>query len=117
MSDIRAHYDANFRELVDKSTDPALSNDDRLANVKILKVFSEIQPPEPQPEPEPVPVPKTRWERVKAGTSAVWDNETTRVFIKAGGAFAGVAAVVYSTIHKDHVLERNALAQASQRPS
>jgi len=84
--------------------------------MKNLKLYSECRPPKPEPEPEPAVVPTTRWGKIKAGASCVWDNETTRTLIKAGGAFAGVAVVAYSTIHKDHVMERQALAQANQRP-
>jgi hypothetical protein len=47
----------------------------------------------------------------------VWDNETTRVLIKAGGAFAGVALVTWATVRRDHVLTREALSQANQRIS
>lgn len=116
MSDIYSHFDENLRELIDQVTDNIdLSSDEATAAMKNLKTFSECRPPKPEPEPTPDPVPATRWGKVKAATSCVWDNETTRVLIKAGGAFAGVAVVAYSTIHKDHVMERQALAQANQR--
>ncbi len=118
MSDIYSHFDGNFRELIDKVTDDIdLASDDATTAIKNLKTFSECRPPQP-PEPDPIPeAPTTRWGKVKAATAVVWDNETTRVLLKTGGAFAGVVVVAYSTIHKDHVMERQALAQANQRNS
>lgn len=106
MSDF-IHEVANF-DLADDATEVAMRN---------LEIFSKSRPPAPEPEPEPTPVPTTRWGKVKAGMSVVWDNETTRVLIKAGGAFAGVAVVAYSTIRRDHIIEKTALQQANQRPS
>lgn len=118
MSDIQAHFDEHFKEMLDKATDNIdLSTTEATATIKNLKTFSECRPCAPEPEPTPDPVPTTIWGKVKAGSAKVWDNETTRVFIKAGGAFAGVAVVAYSTIHKDHIIERQALAQANQRNS
>lgn len=117
MSNPRATYDARLEELIEETANHPLDTDGATTVMKNLKLFSECRPPEPEPEPTPAVVPTTRWERFKAGTACVWDNETTRVLIKAGGAFAGVAVVAYSTIHKDHVMERQALAQANQRPS
>lgn len=118
MSDIHSHFDENLRELIDKATDNIdLASDEASKAMKNLKIFSECRPPKPEPEPTPAPVPVTRWEKVKAAASCVWDNETTRVAIKAGGALTGVVVVAWSTVHKDHVLERQALAQANQRNS
>lgn len=118
MSDIHSHFDETLRELIDVATDNIdLGTEEATTRIKNLKVFSECRPPQ-LAEPEPTPeAPTTRWGKVKAATSVVWDNETTRVLIKAGGALAGVAVVAYSTIHKDHVLERQAIAQANQRNS
>lgn len=116
MSDIQAHFDDQFKELIDKATDNIdLATKEAETTMKNLKTFSECRPPKPEPEPIPDPVPTTVWGKVKAGASSVWDNETTRVFIKAGGAFAGVAVVVYSTVKRDHVIDRQAIAQANQR--
>lgn len=118
MSDIYSHFDDNLRELIDKATDDIdLSTIEASRAIENLKTFSEIRPLLKQSEAEPPPVPTTRWGKVKAATAVVWDNETTRVLIKAGGTFAGVAVVVYSTIQKDHVLERQAMAQTTQRNS
>jgi hypothetical protein len=110
-------YNKVFVEFLENVKDHDLATDAASAAMKNLKTFSECRPPDPEPQPEPTPEPTTFWERTKAGTARVWDNETTRVLIKAGGAFAGVALVAYSTIHKDHVMERQALAQANQRNS
>ena len=115
MTELHSLHDAKFTEMLNQlPTD--LSSDAAANAMKALKLYSETRPPEPEPEPTPDPVPATRWGRFKAGLSKVWDNETTRVTIKAGGAFAGVGVVAWSTIHRDHVLERNALAQANQQP-
>jgi hypothetical protein len=97
--------------------DVNLSEDDAKAVMQNLSTFSQSRPPKPEPEPTPEPVPTTVWGKTKAGLSKVWDNETTRVLIKAGGTFAGVAVVVYSTVHRDHVLDKQAIMQANQRPS
>jgi hypothetical protein len=118
MTDIYSHFDDNFRELIDKVTDDIeLGSEDATVKMKNLKIFSECRPPQPV-VPDLIPeAPTTRWGKVKVATAKVWDNETTRVLLKTGGAFAGVAVVAYSTIHKDHVMERQALAQANQRIS
>lgn len=114
--DIQAHYDENLKELIDLATENVdLSSNEATTTMKNLKTFSECRPPKPEPEPDPEPVPTTMWGKLKDGTSKIWDNETTRVLIKTGGAFAGVAVVAYSTIHKDHILERQAIQQANQR--
>lgn len=76
--------------------------------------LSHARPSEPEPTPDPEPVPETAWEKVKDGATKIWESETTRVLIKAAGAFAGVALVVSQTIHRDRVLEKTALAQANQ---
>jgi len=110
-------YDEVLLDFLANVKDHDLSTEDATTAMKNLETFSKCRPPEPEPEPTPDPVPVTRWEKVKAAASSVWDNETTRVVIKAGGAFAGVAVVAYSTIHKDHVIELQALAQANQRSS
>lgn len=116
MSKPRETFDARLQELIEETANHDLHTDEASTVMKNLKLFSECRPPEPD-DIEPEPVPTTVWGKVKSGSSRVWDNETTRVLIKAGGAFAGVAMVAYSTIHKDHVLERQALAQANQRNS
>lgn len=97
-----------------------LASDETTKAFVNLERFSKCRPPAPDLNliPDPIVIPTTRWGKAKAAASGVWDNETTRVFIKAGGAFAGVAVVAWSTIHKDRVLERQALDQARQtRPS
>ena len=76
----------------------------------ISKVHTELKP---EPEILPDPVPTTRLGKIRAGVSTALDNETTRTVIKAAGAFAGVAYVTHATIKKDHILERQALAQAN----
>jgi hypothetical protein len=103
--------------MIDEFDQIDIASDDFTKATKNLAEFSKVLTLLPEPESEPIPVPVTRWERFQAGTAAVWDNETTRVALKAGGALAGVALVVYTSIYKDHVMERQALAQANQRNS
>ena len=103
--------------MIDEMTQIDIASDDFSSATKNLAAFATVRPLLPEPDPDPTPVPVTKWDRFKAATAAVWDNETTRVFIKAAGAFGGVGLVVYSTIHKDHVIERSALGQANQRNS
>lgn len=82
--------------------------------VKALETLSKVHTAlKPEPEILPDPVPATRLGRLRAGASKAWDNETTRAVIKAGGAFAGVAYVTHATIKRDHIIERQALAQAN----
>jgi hypothetical protein len=110
-------FDETFTKFVEETANFDLRSDEATTAMKNLETFSKCRPPAPELEPAPESVPTTAWEKVKAGVSKVWDNETTRVLIKTGGAFGGVALVAYSTIHKDHVIERQALAQANQRNS
>lgn len=115
--DPHERFNETYVKFVETTATLDLSSEEATTAVKNLKTFSECRPPEPEPEPTPEYVPVTRWEKFKAGASSVLDNETTRTFIKAVGAFGGVAVVTYSTIYKDHVIERQAMAQANQRNS
>jgi len=110
-------FDSTLGDLIDRFSKMDIASDDATTAVRNLETFSRLRPPELLSEPIPEPVPTTFWGKVKASASCLWDNETTRVLIKAGGAFASVALVAYSTIHRDHVLERQSLAQANQRQS
>lgn len=108
-----------FVDLVERASNVDPASNDATTAIANLEKFSKLKPPALAPAPPPAPVAPpepTKWDRFKCGLSAVWDNETTRVAIKAVGSLAGVGAVVYTTIHKDHVIERNALNQANQRP-
>lgn len=113
MSKPRETFDARFEELIEATANYDLHTDDATTAMKNLEAYSRCRPPESPTEPETDPL--EGWARVRDGIAKVWNNETTRVFIKAGGTFAGVALVTYSTIRKDHVIERQALAQANQR--
>jgi hypothetical protein len=117
MSDAVTLFDEVLREALTEVKSHDLSTDDATTAVKNLKTLSECRPPTTSPEPEPTPEPNTVLEKVKAGMWRAWDNETTRVLIKAGGAFAGVALVTWTTVRRDHVLTREALSQANQRNS
>lgn len=108
-----------FYDLVQRTSSVDPSSNDATTAIKNLEAFSKLKPPASAPAPEPAPVAPpepTQWDKVKAGIASVWDNETTRVAIKATGSLLGVGAVVWTTIHKDHVIERNAINQANQRP-
>jgi hypothetical protein len=116
MSSTNETFDVKLKDLIEEASNFDLASEEATTAMRNLETFSKCRPPaviEPEPVPEPF-VPTTVWEKVKAGAVCVWDNETTRVLIKAGGAFAGVGLVAYSTIHRDHVLERQSLAQANQ---
>jgi len=104
-------YEAKLAEL--KTFD--FSSDEATAAVKNLKVLSESLPPSEKSDLEATPEPTTVLGKLKVNFHEVWDNETTRVLIKAAGAFAGVALVTWTTVHRDHVVTREALSQANLR--
>lgn len=110
-------FDDQLTKFVGEVANFDLASDEATTAMKNLKLFSECRPPKPEPELIPDPVPVTKWEKFKAGAAKVLDNETTRTFVKAAGALGGVIVVTYATIHKDHVIERQAIAQANQRSS
>lgn len=116
MDTPQTHYDEAFMVQVDRASTFDPETEEFAKAAKNLKLFSEFRPPASDPEPTPVIVPTTRRGKFKVAAARFWDNETTRVLIKAGGAFAGVGLVTWTTVHRDHVMERNALAQANQRP-
>lgn len=108
-----------FVDLVERTANIDPTSSEATTAIKNLDSFSKLKPPAPAPAPEPIVTPPpepTTWARVRTAVAGVLDNETTRTLIKAGGGLAGVAVVAYTTIHKDHVMERNALNQANQRP-
>ncbi len=106
-----------YVELAGETATYDIKSEEFTASAKNLEIFTRCTPPVVDPELAPTPTPNTRWGKVKHGVARVWDNETTRVFVKAAGAFGGVWYVAHTTIHKDHVLERQAFAQANQKPS
>lgn len=108
-------FDETLMDLVDRFSKIDIASDDAAKAATTIVTFSKARPADPEPEPEPIHVPTTWREKAMARASAVLDNETTRTLIKAGGAFAGVGLVVWSTVHRDHVVERQALQQANQR--
>ena len=118
MSSPSDAYDRRLTELIDETASHDVQSKEFLDAAKNLEAFSKIHAhlPKPEPVPEPDPVPATRWGKIRAGLAAALDNETTRTFIKAGGAFAGVALVVATTVRRDHVMEKQAMQQANQRP-
>lgn len=118
MSPIADSFDETFEDLLDRVSKIDIASDDATTAVRNLRTLSECRPQlleDRKPDPEPVPT--TFWGKLKAGAASVWDNETTRVLIKAGGGFAGVGLVTWATVHRDHVLEKQALAQSNQRLS
>lgn len=114
MSELNDEYDKVFKNALNEVYQFDINSDEATAGVKNLKVLSECRPPA-QEEPEVKPEPETVLGKLKVNLSGVWDNETTRVLIKAGGAFAGVALVTWATVRRDHVMTRDALSQANQR--
>lgn len=114
MSELNDEYDKVFMNALNEVYQFDINSDEATAGIKNLKVLSECRPPE-QEELKTKPEPVTVLEKVKANLPGVWDNETTRALIKAGGAFAGVALVTWATVRRDHVMTRDALSQANQR--
>lgn len=114
MSDAKS-YDEIFMDVLDRASKYDLSSSEATTAMKNLKVLSEVRPSTPEPNPETTPASDTMLGRIKDGLNVVWESETTRVLIKAGGAFAGVALVAWTTVHRDHVITRDALSQANQR--
>lgn len=117
MSDVINLYDDAYREALLKVNNLDIDTDDATTAMRNLKTLSECRPPTPDPESEPKPEPKNVLDKLRYSMGGVWDNETTRVFIKAGGAFAGVALVTWATVRRDHIITKEALSQANQRIS
>lgn len=111
MTDTAQQLNETLLDLVERASQHDIASDDATTAWKNVETMSNILPPPPEPT---TPEPTTVWGKVKSGAGRVWDNDTTRVFLKSGFAFAGVIGVAYTTIHKDHVVERQALAQANQ---
>ena len=109
------NFNTKFTELVDEAASHDLHSEDATTAIKNLETFSKCRPPEP--EADLIPEPTTFWGKVRCTVSRVWDNETTRTAIKAGGALAGVALVAHQTIRQERVFERQAMNQANQRNS
>lgn len=100
-----------FQSLLD-TIDPADSGSAiELDKIRNLQELSKIQPPA-----DVRPIPTTVVGKARATAWNIWDNETTRVVIKSGLAAAGVLGVTWATVHRDHVLTRDALSQANQTP-
>jgi len=117
MSDAVNLYDDVYTEALTEVKSLDLTTDEATTAMKNLKILTECRPPTETLETEAVPEPTTVLGKLKYSIGGVWDNETTRVFIRAGGAFAGVALVAWTTIHRDHVMTREALSQANQSNS
>lgn len=117
MSDPVNLYDEVYCDALSEATGFDLSTNEATTAMKNLKTLSECRPSISELEPEPTPEPTTVLGKLRFNMREMWDNETTRVFIKAGGAFAGVALVTWTTVHRDHVVTREALSQANQRNS
>ena len=115
MADPLDVHNDKFVELVNQIN--TLDGEGATTAIKNLETFSKSRPPAPEPEPETPYVPVTRLEKARHSVACALDNETTRTLIKAGGSFAAVGLVVWSTVHRDHVIDRQAIAQANQRNS
>lgn len=114
MDNPQNHFNEAFDALVAKVRDGDPSDPATMNAAKILKTFSETTVPTTAVQTPTTPI--KSWQKVWAPVARVLDNETTRTIIKALGAFGGVAYVTHATIKRDHVLERQALDQARQRP-
>lgn len=112
MTDLPQLHDTKFAEMIAAFPED-ITSEEAVRASKVIETFSKTRPQPPEPEVLPDPVPTTRLGKIKAGLAAAWDNETTRITIKAGLGFAGVAYVTHATVNKDHILEKQALAQAN----
>lgn len=112
MSDLVSEFDKVYSEALAQIQPEALYDEEAADFLRNLRLLSECRPPVTA-EPE-APTPTTGAGKLRAAVAGVWDNETTRVFIKAGGAFAGIALVVWSTVHRDHVIQREAMSLATR---
>jgi hypothetical protein len=117
MSSPAESFDDVFEDMLDRASKIDVASDDATRAFKNLNILSQTRAQLIQPRPTFKTEPNSAWGKVKAGAASVWESETTRALIKAGGAFAGVGLVVWSTVHRDHVLEKQAMQQANQRPS
>lgn len=108
-------YDDLMRKMLIDAASHEVSSDAATTAMKNLKTLSEAQPPILLDEATPEPT--TVMGKLQSNLKGVWDSETTRVLIKASGAFAGVVIVTWTTIHRDHVVTRDALSQANLRNS
>lgn len=117
MTKPRDTFDAVLPEMIAKIAElPDLHSREATDSIKNFKLFSEARPTvDPEPEPVPEPVIMTKKGRALAWLGRVVDNETARTVIKAGASIGGVAIVTYATIRRDHIIEKQALAQANQR--
>lgn len=109
-------FDHTFTTMIVKAAAFDPETKEATTAFKNLETLRKCQP-HVDDTPESTPEPTTVWGKTKRAISSVWDNETTRVLIKASGAFAGVGVVTYATVKRDHVIEKQALAQANQRNS
>lgn len=117
MEQLNETFDVHLKHFMDEVAQLELNTDQATTAISNLQKFSQCRPPVPEPVPIPEPVPNTRWGKVKAGAWCFWQSETTQVAIKAAGSLGAVGLVVFSTIHRDHVLGRQAFEQAHQRQS
>lgn len=111
MDDRTELINETLMDLVHKAADIDIASVEATTAWQNIKTVSDLLPEQAEStEPEPT----TFLGKVGRSFAKAWDNDTTRVLLKSGFAFAGVAGVAYTTIHKDHVVERQALAQANQ---
>jgi hypothetical protein len=116
MTDLPQLHDDKFASMI--AAFPAdITSEEAVRASKVLETFSKTRPIDPEPEIPTHTVPTTRLGKIKAGIASAWDNETTRVALKAGLGFAGIAYVTHATVKKDHILEKQAIAIATTSQS
>lgn len=116
MSEAEILHDEVYRHFLAKLKTGEPDSKETTTAISNIKLLNESRPPKPEPVPETIPEPNTFWGKFKDGLAKVYSNETTRVAIKSVGALGGVALVTWTTIHRDHVITREAQTQANQRP-
>lgn len=109
-------FNEKYNDLVMDIDPAAFGSELETQKVKDLKLFSESLPAHLAPEPEPEPVPTTKLGQFWCGFKRAAASENFGIFIKSGFAALAVGGVTYATVKNDHVLEKQALAQANQTP-
>jgi len=109
-------YNEKFNDLV-ADIDPAnFGSEVETQKIKDLKIFSEARPPAVEPTPLPEPVPTTWYGKAWVGCKRVAAHDNFGILVKSGLAAASVLGVTYATVKRDHVVEKQSMAQANQAP-
>jgi DNA-binding transcriptional regulator PaaX len=99
-------HDEASAKMIEQIMNADLTTEEGAALVKNFRTFTESQPHRPDPALDPDPVPTTWYGKTARKVGCALETETARTLIKAGAHLGGVALLVFATIKRDHVLER-----------